>query len=102
ENLIAFGEHPVLIDLEALFHPRPAGIGGQNHLALAVSAMGHSVLRIGLLPQKLWGNANAEGIELSGIGGAPGQLTPHRIAVFENETTDRMRMVRKHLTMAGA
>ena len=43
ENLIAAGEHPVLIDLEALYHPRG---GDDAHYAAAAD----SVLRTGFLP----------------------------------------------------
>ena len=30
ENLVAAGEHPILLDLEALFHPRVGGTGSQS------------------------------------------------------------------------
>ena len=102
ENLIASGENPVLIDLEALFHPRIEGVdAGQTALGLAAETMGHSVLRIGLLPRKTWGNAEAQGVELSGMGGAPGQITPFKVPVFEDEGTDCMRIVRKQVPIAG-
>jgi lantibiotic modifying enzyme len=73
ENLIAAGEHPVLIDLEALFHPRAA-----VELALleddpAAVAEFHSVARVGLLPVRLMPSAESEGLELSGLGGAQGK-----------------------------
>src|SRR5205085_624823 len=69
ENLIAAGEHPVLIDLEALFHGRDAATGLNTSVDLVHNTMGHSVLRIGLLPQRIWGDEVSDGIDLSGIGG---------------------------------
>ncbi|HEU4389375.1 MAG TPA: type 2 lanthipeptide synthetase LanM family protein, partial [Blastocatellia bacterium] len=74
---------------------------GETALGLAAKTMGHSVLRIGLLPQKTWGNAEAQGVELSGIGGAPGQITPFKVPVFEDEGTDCMRIVRKQVPISG-
>src|SRR5207247_4036470 len=54
ENLIASGEHPVLVDLEALFHPRTGGSDpGEPILELESHALEHSVLRVGLLPQRV-------------------------------------------------
>jgi type 2 lantibiotic biosynthesis protein LanM len=102
ENLIAAGEHPVLVDLEALFHPR-VGAGdasGQPGMS-AARVMAHSVLRVGLLPQRIWFSAESDGIELSGLGGAPGQLTPHQVPTFEADGTDEMRIVRKRVPLAG-
>ncbi|MDB9375177.1 type 2 lanthipeptide synthetase LanM [Nodularia sphaerocarpa] len=55
ENLIAAGEHPVLIDLESLFHPRSEIlITAADNLDREMVA--DSVLRVGLLPEVTWGN----------------------------------------------
>ncbi len=43
ENLIAVGEHPVLVDLETLWHP-------QEHVGVAENPLAGSVLRTGFLP----------------------------------------------------
>jgi type 2 lantibiotic biosynthesis protein LanM len=75
ENLVAAGEHPVLVDLETLFHPqvyvddphRPAAAGGRG--------FHDSVLRIGLLPQRIWGDDEHGGVDLGGLGSADDQLT---------------------------
>jgi type 2 lantibiotic biosynthesis protein LanM len=102
ENLIASGEHPFLIDLESLFHPRVKNsAAGPEALALATDTINNSVLRIGLLPQRIWGADDKEGIDLSGLGGAPGQLTPFPVLTYENQATDEMRAVRKRLEMSG-
>src|SRR4030095_1805558 len=103
ENLMASRENPYLIDLEALFHPRPSfTVEEGNSFALATRIMGHSVLRVGLLPQRVWMSDKDEGVEVSGLGGAAGQLTPHEVPVFEEAGTDEMRLVRKRLPMPGS
>lgn len=103
ENLIAAGEHPVLIDLEALFHPRLSEMHlAQQAQGLAVQAIGHSVMRVGLLPQRLWANNGSEGVDLSGLGGMPGQLTPIDVPGWEAAETDEMRLVFKRMEMPGS
>lgn len=72
ENLIAAGEYPVLVDLETLFHPE---VNRRELLPFSEgpnAPPGDSVLRIGLLPQRVWGNAERVGVDLSGLGAAPG------------------------------
>jgi len=101
ENLIAAGEHPVLIDLEALFHPREESGEVTRAGQLADEAMAHSVLRIGLLPQRFWANEQSEGVDLSGLGADAGQLTPQPVPFWENAGTDAMQLARKRITMPG-
>ncbi|HEY0735246.1 MAG TPA: type 2 lanthipeptide synthetase LanM family protein [Herpetosiphonaceae bacterium] len=101
ENLIAAGEHPVLIDLESLFHPRAGGLDLGQSDALAGDTMTRSVLRVGLLPHRIWGNDEAEGVDLSGLGAATGQLSPHAIPYWEGGGTDEMRLARKRMEMRG-
>src|SRR5262249_33371171 len=83
ENLIAAGEHPVLIDLESLFHPRAGETDASQPGLPASRTMAHSVLRVGLLPQRLWASAESEGVDLSGLGAAAGQLTPRGVPSWE-------------------
>ena len=102
ENLIATGEHPMLIDLEALFHPRlddltPDGIGDITGMAL-----GYSVLRVGLLPVPMWAEDGNSGLDLSGLGSAAGQLTPQPVPLWEEVDTDNMRVVRKRIAIGGS
>jgi type 2 lantibiotic biosynthesis protein LanM len=99
ENIIASGEHPVLIDLESLLHPSvdPASTEPDNSplQAQALQYLHQSVLRVGLLPQWSWaGGEDAPGVDLSGLGGQPGQMMPHRLPGWEGAGTDQM-----HLTM---
>ncbi len=101
ENLIAAGEHPVLIDLESLFHPRVGKVDITQSDSLAAQTMAYSVLSIGLLPQRLWTNGESEGIEMSGLSGKEGQLTPDRIPYWESTGTDEMRLKRERMKMPG-
>ena len=101
ENLIAAGEYPVLVDLEALFHPPTTKIDIRQPYRLVLDTMAASVLRVGLLPQQSWSNAESDGVDLSGLGGSAGQLTPYGIPQWEKAGTDEMRLTRKQEAMAG-
>lgn len=101
ENLIAAGEHPVLADLEALFHPRIGGSELRQAEALAGSAINNSVARVGLLPQFSWSDGESAGIDLSGLGSLPGQLTPRPVPQWAEAGTDEMRQIRKRVEMPG-
>jgi type 2 lantibiotic biosynthesis protein LanM len=96
ENLIASGEHPMLIDLESLMQPRPQAHGT---LDVGTQTIAQSVLRIGLLPQRLWSNAQAEGVELSALGGHAGQLTPMPVPQWAERGTDHMRLIRERVEL---
>jgi type 2 lantibiotic biosynthesis protein LanM len=102
ENLIAAGEHPILPDLEALFHPRMEGAGLRHAEALAGSAINNSVAKVGLLPQLSWADGGSSGVDLSGIGSLPGQLSPRPMPQWENQGTDAMRQVRKRVEMPAS
>ena len=95
ENLIAAGEHPVLIDLESLFQARVGDMDIQHSDLLAAHAMGRSVLQVGFLPQRVWGDGEREGIDLSGLGARPGQVIPHPLPYWESAGTDSMRLGRR-------
>lgn len=102
ENLIAAEEYPVLVDLESLFHLRTEGMNITQSDLPTVNTMAYSVLRVGLLPQRLWANAESEGIEMSGLGGKAGQLTPYHLPYLEAIGTDEMRFARKRMPMSGS
>jgi len=103
ENLIAAGEYPFLIDLEALFQPRVEGEDiKQTDLLLASNTAAHSVLRVGLLPQRILSKADYDGIDMSGLGSTAGQLSPDRAVSWEHAGTDEMRVVRERLEIPQA
>ncbi|GER89541.1 lanthionine synthetase [Dictyobacter vulcani] len=99
ENVIAAGEHPILIDLEALFHPYMSSEIAMQKQGPAIQALDHSVLRIGLLPQRIWSSARGEGIDISGLGGAAGQLTPIPVARWADIGTDNMQLRLEHVAI---
>ncbi len=103
ENLIAMGEHPILIDLESLFHPHVEQVLAQGSAeAQAGDAFTASVMRVMLLPQRLFSNAESEGIEMSGLGGALGQMTPGRVLRIEWTNLDEMRFTRRYTELPEA
>ncbi|HEX3125751.1 MAG TPA: type 2 lanthipeptide synthetase LanM family protein [Thermoanaerobaculia bacterium] len=93
ENLIAVGEHPVLVDLEALFHPLDETLGRQQEDVLFPD----TVLRIGFLPTADWGGAapGQAGADLSGLAAMDGQILPRPMLKAEESGTDRMHFSRK-------
>ena len=101
ENLIAAGEHPLLIDLETLFNPEFERFDAQEAYVQAQQAMVHSVLVAGMLPQRLWSGDGYGGLDISGFGGEAGQLTPDRLPRPEGLGTDEMHYVREQLALSG-
>jgi type 2 lantibiotic biosynthesis protein LanM len=98
ENLIAAGEHPLLIDLESIVQPRPPRPARPDSDWLANEAIGDSVLRIGLLPQRAFGGAG-EGIDISGLGTPAGQLSPDLHPYWQERGTDVMRLGRRQFEL---
>lgn len=101
ENVIAAGEHPVLVDLEALFHPRVKAEDGADLERPAQDVLAHSVLQLFLLPQRVWSNDEFEGIDISGLGKTKGQMSPHAVPQWESAGTDEMKLVRERVKMGG-
>jgi len=100
ENIIAAGEHPYPVDLEALFHPRMRD-GVHTPLSRPIDqALEESVLRVGLLPQRLWAGEHSEGIDMSGLGGEPGQRWPGEVLRVAQSGTDTMHMRRQTIEMS--
>lgn len=100
ENLIAAGEHPVLVDLETLFHPVLARreLGPQQ--ADPGWSLEDSVLRGGLLPSRVWGDAERRGVDLSGLAAAGGATIPYWGTVEAG--TDAMRFGPKEAVLEAA
>lgn len=103
ENLIASGKHPVLVDLEALFHPMVWVPTNSDVNLLVNRVLSNSVFSIGLLPRRMYVSDDLQdGIEMSGLGGEGGQLTPHNIPTWEGLGTDEMRFIRKKVQLAAS
>ncbi|MFD3571930.1 type 2 lanthipeptide synthetase LanM family protein [Streptomyces sp. NPDC058667] len=91
ENLIAVGAHPVLVDVETLFHPPLPGAAATEDPA--ARALHDSVYRVGLLPQLLVGDHSA--LDVSAVGGGHEAVSPVARADWADAGTDRMRLVRR-------
>ncbi|MEO7236959.1 MAG: type 2 lanthipeptide synthetase LanM family protein [Lapillicoccus sp.] len=98
ENLVAHGEHPVLIDLETFMHPESRPYE-DDAAALAVGARAaasqlfrDSVLSTGLLPS--WVTV-AEGvaIDLSALGAVGEQRIPSQRSQWAHVNSDAMQLV---------
>jgi type 2 lantibiotic biosynthesis protein LanM len=97
ENLIAAGEHPVVVDLETLFHPALVGPSPDLATASANTVVAESVLSVGLLPEQIRiGNAS---VDLSGLGAGDSQMSPDATPCWEEAGTDTMRLVRQRMLM---
>jgi len=96
ENLLAHGEHPVVVDLETLFHPfivapDPSASARSN----AEAALEHSVLRIGLLPWRALRSEGNPGVNVGAIGDSEVQPLPFPVPRWEAAGRDDMRLVDK-------
>lgn len=97
ENLFAAGEHPMLIDLETLFQP---WLNAQNlHEAddAPGAPIGCTVLRTNMLPERWWGDRDNAGVDLSGLTGREGQMTPRPMLTTTDGGRDTMRLERRRL-----
>lgn len=101
ENLIAAGEHPVVVDLETLLQPRlpfeEAGATAAERRAVAAARA--SVLYVGLLPIMAWQTRDGRAIDLSGLGRRPGQQTPMGVPVLADIGTDAMHVQLQRIPM---
>ncbi|MEU5693917.1 type 2 lanthipeptide synthetase LanM family protein [Actinosynnema sp. NPDC020468] len=95
ENLIASGGHPVLVDVETLFHPT-VGMPADP----AVKALARSVHRTAVLPRVLLGDHGA--LDIGGVGGDHGDHFPADGVTWLHPGTDRMRLVRRPAPMPKA
>jgi len=100
ENLIAAGEYPMLIDLETLFQPQISVKADSKQRYSDGAILGQTVLRVGLLPLRIWSNAQGEGIDISGLGGQAGQLTPLPIVKWDGGGTDELRVMRERVPIS--
>lgn len=95
ENLIASGEHPVLVDMETLMHHQAREIENLEKYGKALYLANQllyedSVLRSNLLPQWLFGPDRKVTFDLSGLGGDSEQETSYRVPKLNNINTDDM------------
>ena len=99
ENVLAAGEHPVLVDLETLFAPSTESETDDRTDAKAARQVADSVLQVGLLPMRVWGGAESEGIDVSGLVDSGGLLTPDPVPTWQRLGSDEMHMEHKRMPM---
>jgi type 2 lantibiotic biosynthesis protein LanM len=102
ENLIASGEHPVLVDLESLFHPslKPSKEGDVSQKT--IDALTYSVLRTAMLPTPNFYGDNDTPTDLSGLSDIEGQLGPGDIPYVDIAIADEARIARVNMAMQGS
>ncbi|MCH0558108.1 type 2 lanthipeptide synthetase LanM family protein [Streptomyces sp. MUM 16J] len=89
ENLIACGGHPVVIDVETLFHPawQPCTDVGDDP---ATAALDDSVARTGLLPWVM--STEAGDVDVSAFGGGGPDAVPLSVRDWAGLGTDTLRL----------
>lgn len=101
ENVIAAGESPFLVDLEALFHPRLYNNESPETVSeKSFEVMANSVLRVGLLPRRTKESVSSSGLDLSGMGAAPGQIADG-VTYWCEGGTDNMHQSFKTIRVPG-
>jgi type 2 lantibiotic biosynthesis protein LanM len=102
ENIIAAGEHPVLIDLEALFHASALESDPKQANEFAGQSSSESVLGSGLLPVPIAGGHDGDLFDLSGLGADAGQKLPMRRPNWKDPGTDEMHFERRPGAVASS
>jgi type 2 lantibiotic biosynthesis protein LanM len=98
ENVIASGEHPMLVDLETLFHPwlamKPEDeadeAAASDARGRAIAMLRGSVMRTALLPGRMWGDRDRAGVNIGGLGDGRAQLSPRASLTWTLAGTDDM------------
>lgn len=93
ENLIACGEHLVLIDLETALHHEAKLLEGaldDDAVTLASYQLSDSVIRTGLLPTWEFAAENSIARDFSGLGSIENQPEPIPVPVWKQINTDDM------------
>ncbi|WP_280771570.1 type 2 lanthipeptide synthetase LanM family protein [Salipaludibacillus daqingensis] len=94
-NIIAKGAHPVIIDLESLFHQNiQEPEFSEDALAQADKILTGSIMATGILPNMLYqrDNIDQKGIDLSGLAGKGEQKLPFEVSKISSSGTDRMHI----------
>ncbi|MGJ5630511.1 type 2 lanthipeptide synthetase LanM family protein [Nostoc sp. CALU 1950] len=103
ENLIASGEHLVLIDMETLLHHEAKIMEISPEAKEAQTAnipqLWDLVLRTGLLPRWDFSQDNRIAYDISGLGNIDPQQTPKRASYWKSINTDDMHLGYKTVTM---
>ncbi len=90
ENIIAYGEYPMPIDLETLPGSYERG-EYENADQMIREEMKHSVLSVGILPVMIWGE-NGEGIILNALNRGGAAKTPFRVPVIREQESSAIHI----------
>jgi type 2 lantibiotic biosynthesis protein LanM len=100
ENLIAYGEHLVLIDAEALLFPEAHPFGAAyEQESTAAQQLYSSVLMSGLLPCWDFSGDKKVAYDISGLGSTDIHETPSRIKRWQDINTDDMHLGHESIMM---
>jgi type 2 lantibiotic biosynthesis protein LanM len=106
ENVIAAGEHPVIVDLETLFHAPPAPRGPARAGRMAASLLNESVIQTLLLPVYVEGDPDAGGVrrgtDPSALGYVGDQEGVYVAEGWEHADTADMRLAKIRAAMPAA
>lgn len=94
ENILACGEHPVLVDLET-FPGRAFSGNDMSMTGQAFTRLADSVLMTGALPITVW-NFDGQGVRLGAIGRQEKQKLPVRVPVIIRGKTSEMDVILTH------
>lgn len=102
ENIIAIGEHPVVVDLETFFQGQDTKKWGGSAYYQTLKYLNQSVLFSGLLPNKhMHGDGSRlSGIELSALSGDMQEIS-QRAEQIKNIETDEMKIEPTAYTVEG-
>lgn len=104
ENLIASGEHPVLVDAETLLHPQANPIEGSvqsiEEMTEIEQQFQDSVLRTGLLPRWDFSPDKRVAYDVSAMGSVNPQQSPWRVPRWKAVNTDEMHLVYEEVKLA--
>ncbi|WP_009630792.1 type 2 lanthipeptide synthetase LanM family protein [Synechocystis sp. PCC 7509] len=102
ENLIASGEHLVLIDMETLLHHEANLIENspfiQEFDTAAAQHLWDSVLRTGMLPRWDFSSDRRIAYDISGLGSADSQATARKVRRWQAINTDDMHQQQELVT----
>lgn len=101
ENVIAAGEHPVLVDLESLFLP-PRDWAFSEPPNAAYRTLSESVMMVGFLPARIQLKPGGHRVDLSGLSDTDGQYSPLEILQAQGVGTDEIRYVRERIPLPTA
>jgi type 2 lantibiotic biosynthesis protein LanM len=96
DNLVAAGSHPILVDVETLFHPEVGRPLGEE---FAAPPRTRSVISTGFLPR--WTlTANGGAFDVSGLGGTTPQATGLEVQMWSRYHVDELDITHEPVTTA--